>query len=200
MRVRIARSVLESRAPLGLWLLSVLAFFALCLLSGAGLAFWSAGGFPAALGLHGASEAVLGLLAVYICWAPEDAVWSAAGSAPPGAFRGSGRRAGPAAKVHGRSQGCPRPGRLPVLRQQAQAGPAGLPVLRRRLGRPVVRRLRELRGPLARPAAPRRSPRRPVPEVPRPLSGPVLPLVRKDIPRTGVAHRMSTHCSTLFRV
>lgn len=81
MRIRIARSVLESRAPLGLWLLAVIAFFVLCLLSGTGLAFWTAGGSSAALGLYGVSEAVLALAAVYICWAPEEAVWSSAGSA-----------------------------------------------------------------------------------------------------------------------
>ena len=38
LRIRIARSVLESRSPLGLWLLAVWAFFVLCILSGAGLA------------------------------------------------------------------------------------------------------------------------------------------------------------------
>jgi predicted RNA-binding Zn-ribbon protein involved in translation (DUF1610 family) len=82
MRVRIARSVLESRSPLGLWLLVVLAFFVLCNISGAGLALWSSGGSPAALGLYGISESALALSAVYICWAPEEAVWSASGKAP----------------------------------------------------------------------------------------------------------------------
>jgi len=81
MRIRIARSVLESRAPLGLWLLVVLAFFVLCNLSGVGLALWSAGGSTGALGLYGISEAMVALAAVYICWAPEEAVWSAAGTA-----------------------------------------------------------------------------------------------------------------------
>ena len=81
MRIRIARSVLESRAPLGLWLLVVLSFFVLCVSSGAGLALWSAGGHPAALGLYGISESLLSLAAVYICWAPEESVWSGAGTA-----------------------------------------------------------------------------------------------------------------------
>ena len=82
MRVRIARSVLESRAPLGLWLLVVIAFFILCVFSGVGLALWSAGGYPAALGLYGISESLLAMAAVYICWAPEESVWSRAGTAP----------------------------------------------------------------------------------------------------------------------
>ncbi len=104
MRVRIARSVQESRAPLGLWLLSVMAFFPLCNISGASLAYWSAGGSLAALALYGISEAALGFLAVYICWAPEEAVWSAprataaATAATPGgaAPKKGGRKAPPA--------------------------------------------------------------------------------------------------------
>ena len=81
MRIRIARSVLESRAPLGLWLLVVIGFFFLCNLSGLGLAFWSTKGSTAALGLYAVSEAMVALSAVYICWAPEEAVWSATGTA-----------------------------------------------------------------------------------------------------------------------
>jgi len=114
MRVRIARSVLESRAPLGLWLLSVLAFFLLCLLSGAGLALWTGGGSPAALGLHGASEVLLGLLAVYICWAPEDAVWSAAGSAREPPAEEAEAASGPLLKRMGGRREAPVPATCPA--------------------------------------------------------------------------------------
>jgi hypothetical protein len=82
MRIRVARAALESRAPLGLWFMAVVGFFVLGNISGAGLALWSAGGSAAALAVYGASEMLLALAAVYICWAPEEAVWSRRERAP----------------------------------------------------------------------------------------------------------------------
>ncbi|MBM4247903.1 MAG: hypothetical protein FJ149_00365 [Euryarchaeota archaeon] len=82
LRIRVARTVLESRAPLGLWLLAVVSFFLLAVISGAGLALWSSGGSTAALGVYGATEALLALATVYICWAPEEAVWARRERAP----------------------------------------------------------------------------------------------------------------------
>lgn len=77
LRVRTARAVLGSTSPLGIWLLAALGFFALSNLAGAGWLAWSAGGSGAALAVYAASEALLALLLVYICWAPERLVWQA---------------------------------------------------------------------------------------------------------------------------
>lgn len=97
MRVRIARSVLESRSPLGIWLAAVLLFFALSNAAGYGLAVWFSSGSSAALSVYAGLEVVLALAAVYICWAPEEAIWSAATattaaaeSAPPAASNDTG--------------------------------------------------------------------------------------------------------------
>jgi len=109
MRIRIARAVLESRAPLGLWLLVVFAFFILCNLSGAGLAIWSAGGSVAALGLYGMSEAMVAVSAVYICWAPEEAVWSAAGTAAAPAEATTGSASGGLLRMMGGRKEAPAP-------------------------------------------------------------------------------------------
>jgi predicted RNA-binding Zn-ribbon protein involved in translation (DUF1610 family) len=122
MRVRIARSVLESRGPLGLWLLAVVAFFVLCNLSGAGLALWSAGGSPAALGLYALSEALLALSAVYICWAPEEAVWSSAGKAPaPEAEEQMAEPAGGLLKKIGGRKEAPAPKACPACGAKLRA-------------------------------------------------------------------------------
>lgn len=114
MRIRIARAVLESRAPLGLWLLVVVAFFFLCNLSGAGLALWSAKGSTAALGLYAVSEAMVALAAVYICWAPEEAVWSASGTASAPANAPSAAAPGVLLKMMGGRKEAPAPNVCPA--------------------------------------------------------------------------------------
>jgi hypothetical protein len=82
MRIRIARSVLDSRAPLGIWFMVVILFFVFSNLSGLGLAAWFSTQSMAGLGAYAGFEVVLVLSAVYICRAPEDAIWSVAPAAP----------------------------------------------------------------------------------------------------------------------
>lgn len=75
MRVRIARTVIGSRAPLGIWLLGVVIFFLFSNLSAAGWAFWAVTGSTAGLAGYAGFEALLAFIAVYVCWAPEELVW-----------------------------------------------------------------------------------------------------------------------------
>ena len=84
MRIRIARSVLESRSPLGLWLSAVLLFFLFSNVAGAGLAMWFSSGSTGALAAYAGAEVFLALATVYICYVPEEAVWAPA-TTPAGA-------------------------------------------------------------------------------------------------------------------
>jgi len=81
MRVRIARAVIGSRAPLGLWLLGVVIFFLFSNLSAAGWAFWAGTGSSAGLAGYAGFEALLAFTAVYVCWAPEELVWGSLAAA-----------------------------------------------------------------------------------------------------------------------
>ena len=110
MRVRIARSVLGSRAPLGIWLVAVVMFYILSNAAGYGLAVWFSVGSPAALAAYAGLEIVLALAAVYICWAPEQAIWAArsiAATAPGPVAPAAPSEKGPAAmlmKIVGRRE------------------------------------------------------------------------------------------------
>jgi len=99
LRVRIARSVLGSRNPLGLWLLVVAGFFLVSNLSAASWAVWAYFGTAAGLASYAALEAALVFMAVFICWAPETAVWGHRGAEPAAA--------GQAAPIAAGTEGAP---------------------------------------------------------------------------------------------
>jgi len=82
IRVRTARLVIGSRAPLGLWLLGIVLFFLLANISTGFWAWWASTGSTSGLAIYTGVEVMAAFTAVYICWAPEELVW---GVQPDGA-------------------------------------------------------------------------------------------------------------------
>ncbi|MEM2869401.1 MAG: hypothetical protein QW379_03140 [Thermoplasmata archaeon] len=77
LRVRTMRSVLGTKSPLGIWMLATILFFVFSNTAAAGWLVWSAEDGSVGFLVYTASEAMLAVLLVYICWAPEELVWSA---------------------------------------------------------------------------------------------------------------------------
>jgi predicted RNA-binding Zn-ribbon protein involved in translation (DUF1610 family) len=83
IRIRTARMIIGSRAPLGLWLLGIVIFFLFSNFSAAGWAYWASTGSTSGLAGYTGFEVLLAFTAIYLCWAPEELVWGSATTAAP---------------------------------------------------------------------------------------------------------------------
>jgi predicted RNA-binding Zn-ribbon protein involved in translation (DUF1610 family) len=83
IRIRTARMIIGSKAPLGLWFLGIVLFFFFSNISAAGWAWWARTGSNSGLAGYTGFEVLAAFTAIYICWAPEELVWGSADAGTP---------------------------------------------------------------------------------------------------------------------
>jgi predicted RNA-binding Zn-ribbon protein involved in translation (DUF1610 family) len=108
IRVRTARMIIGSKAPLGLWFLGMALFFLFSNFSAAGWAWWARTGSSSGLAGYTGFELLTAFTAVYICWAPEELVWGSAVPAAPSEQPAEGGQPALLWRLAGRKDGMPK--------------------------------------------------------------------------------------------